>query len=124
MPRAPKRCVISACPRAAVLGGRCPRHQITERYIAAWEGSDHAPTNTQQHRIWRKQIIQRDDGICQWCGARNSSHADHIIPLAEGGTWALENGQCLCATCHGKKTGQEGVRGRARKRNGGDPLAW
>lgn len=125
MPRAPKRCVRAGCPRPAILGGRCDRDQLTERYVAAWEGSTHGPTNTQAWRILRKKIIQRDHGICAWCGTYGATHMDHIIPTAEGGTDAEENLQVLCATCHGKKTAQEGVRGRARKRNGGaDPLAW
>jgi 5-methylcytosine-specific restriction protein A len=49
---------------------------------------------------------------------------DHIIPTAEGGTDAEENLQVLCQPCHARKTAQEGVRGRARKRSGGDPLVW
>jgi 5-methylcytosine-specific restriction protein A len=121
--RAPKRCVVSACPRAAVLGGRCPGHQVSERYVAAWEGSTHSPTNTQAWRILRKKIIQRDDGICQRCGTQGATDVDHIVPRAEGGTDSEENLQLLCKPCHASKSGREGARARARKR-GTDPLGW
>lgn len=122
MPRAPKRCTVSKCWRAAVLGGRCPAHVINERYVSAWEGSTHKPTNTQAWRILRRQVIQRDDGYCQQCGAAGSNQVDHIVPLAEGGTDALENLQLLCDPCHRKKSAYDGVRGRKRKRGGGDEL--
>jgi len=107
-----------------VLGGRCPTHVINERYIAAWTGSTHAPTNTQAWRILRKQVIQRDDGYCQRCGTPGANQVDHIVPLAEGGTDALENLQLLCEPCHRSKSAQEGVAARRRKRSGGDPLLY
>ena len=36
-----------------------------------------------------------------------STIADHIVPLHDGGGWALENGQGLCGRCHAVKTARE-----------------
>lgn len=107
-----------------MFGGRCARDQLTERYVAAWEGSTHTPTNTQAWRILRKKIIQRDQGICSWCGTYGANQVDHIIAKSEGGTDDESNLQLLCDPCHRKKTAQEGVAGRRRKHSGGDPIAW
>ena len=115
MPRAPKRCVVSPCPKRAVLGGRCPEHQISERYIAAWEGSSRQ-TSSQAWRILRKQIIQRDGAICQMCGAPDSVQVDHILNKARGGTDDPDNLQILCDTCHSRKSAYEGQVARRMKR--------
>lgn len=46
--------------------------------------------------------------LCQHCTAEGrttiGTHADHIIPLAKGGTHARDNYQLLCHTCHGRKS--------------------
>ena len=40
---------------------------------------------------------------------RKAEHADHIIPLAQGGPRDDPiNGQGLCKACHDTKTGREG----------------
>lgn len=61
-------------------------------------------------------MLQRD-GVCQDPErrhpgeAREATVADHVVPVrvfaAHGepeGAWTLENGQGLCASCHGAKT--------------------
>lgn len=62
----------------------------------------------------RRRILQRDNHTCRSCG-EPATIADHIIPLAEGGTHDENNGQALCEPCHDAKTKQEIARGRARK---------
>ena len=61
----------------------------------------------------KRAILQRDR-ICAHCGERKSTQADHIIPVAEGGTHHISNGQGLCDWCHDKKTGAEQRRGITR----------
>ena len=48
----------------------------------------------------RHAIIVRDQ-VCRtpWCGAP-IRHADHALPVAEGGSTSLENGQGLCEACN------------------------
>ena len=46
---------------------------------------------------------------CASCSAllQPGWHADHILPLADGGSNGLENMQPLCAPCHTLKTARE-----------------
>ena len=42
------------------------------------------------------------------CGDKREAHADHVVPVSEGGArYDVANGQCLCVRCHGKKTRAE-----------------
>lgn len=43
-------------------------------------------------------------GICQYCGASNARHVDHIMPLSKGGADALENVTLACAGCNLRKS--------------------
>lgn len=50
-------------------------------------------------RLW-SQII-RSRGICERCGTVDSFQAAHIIPRRYAKTrTVLDNGWCLCGTCH------------------------
>lgn len=63
-----------------------------------------------------KRIIRRDNGICHVCGKPGANQADHITPLAEGGTEDDHNLAAIHARpCHLRKTLAEAARGRARK---------
>jgi 5-methylcytosine-specific restriction protein A len=46
--------------------------------------------------------------LCEECGrqgrTRVGTHADHIVPLAIGGTGDRSNYQLLCASCHAAKS--------------------
>ncbi|WP_408629878.1 HNH endonuclease [Amycolatopsis aidingensis] len=61
----------------------------------------------------RARILQRDP-TCQTCGLRPSVIADHITPVAEGGSDDESNGQGLCRPCHDTKTQAERQRGHTR----------
>lgn len=61
----------------------------------------------------RARILARDP-ICKHCGQRPSTIADHITPVAEGGSDDETNGQGLCAPCHDLKTHAEQQRGMKR----------
>lgn len=61
------------------------------------------------HRAWRQAVLTRDRWQCRTCGRLCSSsreaHADHITPLALGGSrYSPDNGQTLCVRCHSRKT--------------------
>ena len=45
--------------------------------------------------------------LCCACHKEASQHADHVVPLHDGGTWALTNGQGLCHSCHSVKTAED-----------------
>lgn len=53
--------------------------------------------------IERAYIIERDGGRCHACGKKcrpDEIHLDHLVPLARGGTHALENIAVACARCN------------------------
>lgn len=58
----------------------------------------------------RKRVYKRDEYTCQWCGAQGGPHgnrelhADHKVPISEGGSHKLGNLQTLCRNCHNEKT--------------------
>jgi len=60
----------------------------------------------------RKQILQRDAGLCQPClragRVARGTHVDHIAAKARGGSDDHSNLQTICIDCHKAKTATEG----------------
>lgn len=73
------------------------------------------------YRNYAKRYIARLRGAqCETCSKKGRGfhwlHLDHIVPLADGGTFTEENLQLLCPDCHTSKTSAENSRrARARK---------
>ena len=73
---------------------------------------------------WRKQraAYLRHHPLCVMCDAHGvatpATLVDHIVPLADGGTHAVDNLQSLCVQCHARKTGQDVRKRRATPRGG------
>lgn len=96
-----KPCAHPGCPELLPDGNRfCLRHNVKRHKKADYIYS------TAKHRHWAKMVLSRHP-ICRGCGEAPSAHADHIIPLKQGGDYSLENGQGLCHPCHNRKTSQE-----------------
>jgi hypothetical protein len=58
-------------------------------------------------RSVRTLVLDRDSHTCQRCGRTAPEvklEVDHIVPVAEGGTDALDNLQTLCRECNGGKS--------------------
>ena len=57
--------------------------------------------HTRTYRKWRAGVIRRDK-VCQVCDERKGRHAHHINHASyfKEQRYLLENGVCLCATCH------------------------
>jgi 5-methylcytosine-specific restriction protein A len=114
MPRAPRKCPKPGCETRITNQRYCDEHMpINWAY-----GTDR--TSTPLHREWRSAVLQRCGGRCQIRGPKcttTATEADHIIPVAEGGTYTLSNGQGTCHTCHQAKTRDEARRGRQRAFN-------
>ena len=52
----------------------------------------------------RKNILSRDEHMCQYCGAKNSPLTiDHIVPKGRGGQDLWENLVTACKPCNQKK---------------------
>jgi predicted transcriptional regulator len=61
--------------------------------------------STKEYMSWNKQVKERDDYTCLWCGLKSkSNHADHIKSFIEFPELrhSLDNGRTLCAKCHRK----------------------
>lgn len=74
--------------------------------------------NMYEYRLWRNDILTRDNFSCQECFSTEKLQVDHIIPfsyiLRNYGIssieeareclvlWDLENGRTLCRDCHMK----------------------
>lgn len=52
----------------------------------------------------RRNIIRRDEGRCQYCGATNRPlTVDHVVPRLRGGADTWENLVCACDRCNNRK---------------------
>jgi len=65
---------------------------------------------SKRHKRWRMAVLMRDGWQCQSCGIvcvkKSQAHADHIVPVRtrEDLRYDVDNGQCLCSSCHSAKT--------------------
>lgn len=69
------------------------------------------PTN------WRaivRRILNRDGHTCYLCSG-NATTADHIVPVARGGTHDDDNLAAICEPCHATKTKAEAQHGKKLK---------
>lgn len=109
MPRAPKQC--AKCDTRVIGKPYCKTHTPID-----WP-TGNSRTATAEHKAWRKQVLARAKGVCQIHGTTctyRATEADHILPVAEGGTTTLDNGQAACPPCHRRKTLIEAKRGKQR----------
>lgn len=81
----------------------------------AWENRKQG-TTTERGYGWewqklRRQVVQRDSGLCQQCmrenRVRSGRHVDHVTPKAKGGSDEMGNLELLCVPCHNAKTARE-----------------
>lgn len=55
----------------------------------------------------RQQVLDRDHGICRYCGQRSMTlHLDHVIPISQGGPTTIDNLVTSCAKCNQQKSGR------------------
>jgi 5-methylcytosine-specific restriction endonuclease McrA len=62
---------------------------------------------------WRA-LVEQHGGRCAYCGARAPLHADHRIPLARGGSNAIDNILPACGRCNCRKATMTESEFRAR----------
>lgn len=112
MPKAPPRpCTHPNCKAYAAKDGRCLEHQ--RKAWATNEGkSRHERGYGSKWDKLRKQILKRDQHLCQVCLEKGiytkARQVDHKTPKAEGGTDDPNNLQSICIPCHRYKTANEG----------------
>lgn len=115
MPWAPKKpCAERGCPQLTSTR-YCPDHQEQaakrekDRKTAFDRTRPSASIRGYTSDFWRKrraEVFKRDPW-CMSCTTSRSTHADHKVPRARGGTDDLDNLQGLCRSCHSRKTARE-----------------
>ena len=95
--------------KVGMLGGRVAVADMRVVKPAPKRADPHY--GTPEHRAWRKAVIDRAGGRCQWpgCGrAERRMFADHVREIRDAPGLALDvaNGQCLCGQHHTLKTAQ------------------
>lgn len=82
--------------------------ELKELYLEWKNGKKYAETQRQERKIMnddiRYNVLKRDNFTCKICGATAKDgaklHADHIIPISEGGKTVMSNLQTLCERCN------------------------
>lgn len=58
-------------------------------------------------KLTRREILQRDEHACQYCGRRGHELTiDHVLPRHRGGQHAWENVVAACKSCNHRKGGK------------------
>lgn len=64
---------------------------------------------SRQWQSLRREVLDRDHYICQYCGRPNSKTVDHIVPIEYDETLktSIDNLATICRKCHRLKTDWE-----------------
>lgn len=113
MTRAKTICCERDCPNIATYRGRCPRH--AREYNARLDNSTPTKVAARRERKVRRRVVERwvktHGYICP--GYKRQPHAshdltaEHIVPVADGGSTSADNMTVLCRSCnsrHGAET--------------------
>lgn len=104
-----RKCAKSGCARL-VSGTYCDDHK---REKVPFEGHVTKRIRGRALQALIADLFARQP-YCAHCETRLCDVRDHIKPLHEGGTEALDNVQGLCHECHDIKSQAEAARGRGR----------
>lgn len=51
----------------------------------------------------KRRVLERDQGLCRYCGKSPATTVDHVIPRSKGGSDSDRNLVGACAPCNTKK---------------------
>jgi len=54
-------------------------------------------------RIWRREIREKWEHQCAYCGSEDNLTIDHIVPQSKGGMDFTKNVVCCCHSCNQDK---------------------
>ena len=54
-------------------------------------------------RMWRRNIKEKWDYKCAYCGSGTNLTIDHVVPRCKGGTDFTKNVVCCCHSCNQSK---------------------
>ena len=79
----------------------CPHHPRT-----SWSNtSARNLTRPSDFKERKARVLVRDGRRCYWCGQAGADHVDHVVAVADGGSWHDSNLASIHANpCHREKT--------------------
>ncbi len=106
------------CPtcRTTLIASPARRCAACAKAYEQGRGTRQARGYDGRHARWRRMVLATYPD-CVDCGAPGGpdDHADHLVALAAGGDWSVENGRRRCHRCHSRKTvATDGGFGRPR----------
>lgn len=87
----------AACRMGDMVGENNPN------YIDGRNPKNKKIRNSQEYKIWRISVFERNKYTCVDCGSFGGKlNADHTLPFSmyEGARFNLSNGRTLCINCH------------------------
>ena len=54
-------------------------------------------------RIWRREIREKWEHQCAYCGSEDNLTIDHVVPQSKGGMDFTKNVVCCCHSCNQSK---------------------
>ena len=61
-------------------------------------------SSAEAKRLWRRDIKEKWNWKCAYCGDKNNLTIDHVVPRAKGGTDFTKNVVCCCHSCNQSKS--------------------
>ena len=55
-------------------------------------------------RMWRRNVKEKWDYRCAYCGSGKNLTIDHVVPRCKGGTDFTKNVVCCCHSCNQSKS--------------------
>lgn len=93
---------VTQCPQCKSSSNR-----VYDKHIRNKEASKFY--HSREWKSVRDKVAKRDGGLCQQCmrDGRTTPYdvVDHIVEIEDGGSKLnMDNLECLCHSCHNKKT--------------------
>ena len=60
-------------------------------------------SSSEAKRLWRRDIKEKWDYECAYCGDNKNLTMDHVVPRSKGGTDFTKNVVCCCHSCNQDK---------------------
>lgn len=75
------------------------KNRLDKTNTSYWNFEDR---RSSKYKIWKRNVLKRDNYICQKCGNTNNLVVHHIKPFAtdKEARFDTNNGITLCQTCH------------------------
>ena len=60
-------------------------------------------SSAEAKRLWRRDVKEKWDWKCAYCGDKSNLTIDHVVPRSKGGPDFTKNVVCCCSSCNQKK---------------------